>query len=369
MQLDSKVLVTGGTGMVGSAIIRGLIKKGYNNIISSFHQRKPFVNDRSVNYYKLDFTNQLQTAHFFAQQRPEYVFVASARVGGIHANNTERAQFIYENLQIACNIIHYSYLTGVKKLLFLGSSCIYPKECPQPMKEEYLLTSPLEYTNEPYAVAKIAGLRMCESYNLQYGTNFISAMPTNLFGINDNFNLKTCHVLPALLRKFHLAKLLSNGDLQGIVKDLQEYPLGFEIGDSIEQSLSTIGISKDSVEIWGSGNARRDLLYVEDMVDGLMHLMEKVDFKDLSSSKKEIRNTHINIGSGQDISIKELAYLIKEIVGFEGNIVFNTSKPDGMMLKLLDNTNIKRLGWKPNISLKEGIQRVYKWYCGIEQNN
>ncbi|MCX8070033.1 MAG: GDP-L-fucose synthase [Thermodesulfovibrionales bacterium] len=362
MQPDSKIFVTGGTGMVGSAIIRGLIKRGYNNIISSFHLKKPFENNESLKYFKLDFTNQLQTAHFFAHEKPEYVFVASAKVGGIHANNTLRGQFIYENLQIACNIIHYSYLTGVKKLLFLGSSCIYPKECPQPMKEEHLLSSPLEYTNEPYAVAKIAGLRMCESYNLQYGTNYISAMPTNLFGINDNFNLKTCHVLPALLRKFHLAKLLSEGKISEIVRDLQTYPLGYDIDDSIEKTLANIGVSKDSVEIWGSGMARRDLLYVDDMVDALIYLMEKINFQDLITNTSEIRNTHVNIGSGKDISIQELAQLIKEIVGFEGEIVFNKSKPDGMMLKLLDNSMINSLGWYPKTSLEDGIKNVYKWY-------
>ncbi|HIJ60950.1 MAG TPA: GDP-L-fucose synthase [Nitrospirae bacterium] len=362
MKLDSKIFVAGGTGMVGSAIVRELIKKGYSNIYSSFHQKKPTENIDLVKYFKLDLTDQLQTAQFFAREKPEYVFMASARVGGIEANNTERAQFIYENIQMTCNIIHYSYLTGVKKLLFLGSSCIYPKECPQPIKEEYLLTSPLEYTNEPYAVAKISGLKMCESYNLQYGTNFISVMPTNLYGINDNFNLRTSHVLPALLRKFHLANLLYHNNRNAIINDLHTYPLGYDMTGSIEEILSNIGVRSDSVEIWGTGMARRDILFVDEMAQACIFLMERVDFFHLSAHMKEVKNTHLNIGSGEDISIAELANMIKEIVGFEGEIFFNKSKPDGMMLRKIDNTKIEKIGWKPKLSLYDGIKMVYEWY-------
>jgi GDP-L-fucose synthase len=359
---NSKVLVAGGTGMVGSAIIRALKKRGFEDISATFFNHHPVIQYPDVHYYKIDLTNQLQTAHFFAHERPEYVFMAAARVGGIEANNTLRAQFIYENLQMQNNVIHYSYLTGVKKLLFLGSSCIYPKESPQPIKEEYLLTGPLEYTNEPYAIAKIAGLKLCESYNLQYGTNFISAMPTNLYGINDNFNLKTSHVLPALLRKFHLGKLLQEGNIEALTRDLQVYELGHEMQGSIFETLKALGISRDSVELWGSGKPRRDLLNVDDAADALLYLMEKVDFKDLRGNGTEIRNTHINIGSGTDLSIREIAELIRDIVGFNGEIVYNTSKPDGMLLKRLDNTKINNLGWYPKIDLKEGIKEVYEWY-------
>ncbi len=362
---NSKILVAGGTGMVGSAIVRALKKRGFTNITATFFNQKPILQYPDVQYYKIDLTNQLQTAQFFALERPEYVFMAAARVGGIEANNTLRAQFIYENLQIQNNVIHYSYLTGVKKLLFLGSSCIYPRESPQPIKEEYLLTGPLEYTNEPYAIAKIAGLKLCESYNIQYGTNFISAMPTNLYGINDNFNLRTSHVLPALLRKFHLARLLEENNTDAIVQDLKARELGLEsqsIDDSVIEVLKTFGVTGERVEIWGSGRPRRDLLNVDDAADALIYIMERVDFKDLKGDKTEVRNTHINVGSGTDFSIKELTEIIKEIVGFNGEIVYNTAKPDGMPLKRLDNTRINDLGWYPKINIKDGIREVYKWY-------
>jgi GDP-L-fucose synthase len=292
-----------------------LQKKGYTNLITRTHS-------------ELDLINQLAVMEFFQKEKPEYVFLAAAKVGGIAANNTYRAEFIYENMQVQNNVIHQSYLNGVKKLLFLGSTCIYPKNSPQPMKEEYLLTDELEYTNEPYAIAKIAGIKMCESYNLQYGTNFISVMPTNLYGKNDNFDLETSHVLPAILRKIHEAKI-----------------------NNISQ-----------VEIWGSGKPRREFMYSDDMADACIFIMESRDFKDTYSDKKEVRNTHINIGTGVDISIFELAQLIKKIVGYEGELYFNTDKPDGTMVKLTDVSKLHNLGWIHMVELEKGIRKVYEWY-------
>jgi len=311
----SKIYVAGHRGLVGSAILKNLTSKGFSNIVTRTHA-------------ELDLTNQQAVADFFTQEKPEYVFLAAAKVGGIVANNTYRADFIYENLAIQNNVIHQSYIHGVKKLLFLGSTCIYPKNAPQPMKEEYLLTSELEYTNEPYAIAKIAGIKMCESYNLQHGTNFISVMPTNLYGPNDNFDLETSHVLPALIRKIHEAKL--RGDKE--------------------------------VEIWGSGKPRREFLYSEDMADACVFVMENVDFKDLIKDKKEIRNTHLNIGTGKDISIRELAELIQLIVGYEGALIYNTSKPDGTMIKLTNPSKLHALGWKHQVELEEGIRSIYQWF-------
>lgn len=315
MTKTSKIYVAGHRGLVGSAILKNLTSKGFSNIVTRTHA-------------ELDLTNQQAVADFFTTEKPEYVFLAAAKVGGIVANNTYRADFIYENLAIQNNVIHQSYVHGVKKLLFLGSTCIYPKNAPQPMKEEYLLTSELEYTNEPYAIAKIAGIKMCESYNLQYGTNFISVMPTNLYGPNDNFDLETSHVLPALMRKIHEAKL--RGDKE--------------------------------VEIWGSGKPRREFLYSEDMADACVFVMENVDFKDLIKDKKEIRNTHLNIGTGEDISIRELAELIQQIVGYEGALIYNTSKPDGTMVKLTDPSKLHALGWKHKIFLPNGINSTYSWF-------
>lgn len=315
MQKTSKIYVAGHRGLVGSAIVKNLTCKGYTNIVTRTHA-------------ELDLTHQHAVAEFFEQEKPEYVFLAAAKVGGIVANDMYRADFIYENLQIQNNVIHQSYVHGVKKLLFLGSTCIYPKNAPQPMNEDSLLTSELEYTNEPYAIAKIAGIKMCESYNLQYGTNFISVMPTNLYGPNDNFDLKTSHVLPALIRKIHEAKL----------------------NDATE------------VEIWGSGKPRREFLYSEDMADACVFIMENVNFKDLSKDKHEIRNTHINIGTGKDVSIQELAELVQKVVGYEGKLVYNTLKPDGTMLKLSDSSKLHALGWKHKMELEEGIETVYKLY-------
>ncbi|KHG33840.1 GDP-L-fucose synthase [Sulfurospirillum sp. MES] len=315
MNKTSKIYVAGHRGLVGSAIVKSLTAKGYTNIIGKTHG-------------ELDLTCQKDVQEFFEKEKPEYVFLAAAKVGGIVANNTYRADFIYENLAVQNNVIYQSYVHGVKKLLFLGSTCIYPKNAPQPMKEDSLLTSELEYTNEPYAIAKIAGIKMCESYNLQYGTNFISVMPTNLYGPNDNFDLETSHVLPALIRKIHEAKV--NHDKE--------------------------------VEIWGSGKPRREFLYSEDMADACVFLMENVDFKDLIGDKKEIRNTHINIGTGEDISIQELAELIQKIVGYEGKLVYNTSKPDGTMLKRTDPSKLNALGWKHKMELEEGIKKAYAWF-------
>ena len=345
MKKNAKIYVAGHRGLVGSALVKILKKKGYTDIITQTH-------------LELDLINSIAVAEFFERERPEYVFLAAAKVGGIVSNNTYRAQFIYENLMIQNNVIHQSYISGVKKLLFLGSTCIYPKNCSQPMKEDYLLTDTLEYTNEPYAIAKIAGIKMCESYNLQYGTNFISVMPTNLYGPNDNFDLETSHVLPALIRKMHLAKLLSECKIEAVLEDLK---LGSEKEALIY--LKSFGVSSDSVEIWGSGNPMREFLWSEDMADACIFLMETINFKDTyDSNQKEIRNTHINIGTGEDVSIKELAELIKEVVGYKGDLVFNTSRPDGTMKKLTDVKKLNSLGWKYEVTLQEGIENLYYFY-------
>lgn len=345
MNKSSKIFVAGHRGLVGSAIFKNLTCKGYTNLITRTHK-------------ELDLTNQKAVEDFFQSQRPEYVILAAAKVGGIIANNTYRADFICENLAIQNNVIYNSYKYGVKKLLFLGSTCIYPKNAPQPMKEDCLLTSPLEYTNEPYAIAKIAGIKMCESYNLQYGTNFISVMPTNLYGPNDNFDLETSHVLPALIRKIHLAKLLSEKKYDAVLKDLHVQTL-----EEAKEYLSKFGVYENQVEIWGSGAPRREFLYSEDMADACVFLLENRDFKDTyEQNEREIRNTHINIGTGVDISIKELAELIKKIIGFQGQLIFNTSKPDGTLLKLTDPSKLHELGWKHKVELEDGIKMLYDWY-------
>ncbi len=345
MNKNSKIYVAGHRGLVGSAIVKNLESKGYTNIITRTHK-------------ELDLINQKSVEEFFENEKPEYVILAAAKVGGIVANNTYRANFIYENLQIQNNVIHQSYVHKVKKLLFLGSTCIYPKEAPQPMSEDSLLTSPLEYTNEPYAIAKIAGIKMCESYNIQYGTNFISVMPTNLYGPNDNFDLETSHVLPALVRKIHLAKLLSEEKYNEVIKDLNV--------SNIEEAITYLdkfGVNKNKVEIWGSGNPRREFLYSEDMADACIFLLENIDFKDTyTPNTKEIINTHINIGTSKDISIKELATLIKEIIGFKGELYFNIEKPDGTILKRTDVNKLISLGWKYKIELEEGVRKIYEWY-------
>tara|TARA_B110000503_G_C7172153_1_gene424856 strand:+ start:295 stop:1341 length:1047 start_codon:yes stop_codon:yes gene_type:complete len=345
MDINAKIYVAGHRGLVGSAIIKNLNSKGYFNIVTKTHK-------------ELDLTDQLAVQEFFKNQRPEYVFLAAAKVGGIEANNTYRGAFIYENMMIQNNVIHQSYVHEVKKLMFLGSTCIYPKECPQPMKEEYLLTNPLEYTNEPYAIAKIAGIKMCESYNLQYGTNFISVMPTNLYGPNDNFDLETSHVLPALIRKIHLAKLLSESNYDLVLKDLN-----LKSTEEANEYLLSLGITKNTVEIWGSGKPKREFLWSEDMADACVFIMENRDSSDTYQiDDKEIRNTHINIGTGTDISIRELAETIKQTIGFRGDLVFNTEKPDGTMRKLTDVSKLNSLGWNHTVELEEGIVQIYNWY-------
>ena len=358
MQKNSKIYIAGHRGLVGSAIVKNLESKGYTNLIYRTHK-------------ELDLLNQEAVADFFQTQKPEYVILAAAKVGGIVANNTYRANFIYENLQIQNNIIHQSYLSGVTKLLFLGSTCIYPKDAPQPMPEDCLLTGPLEYTNEPYAIAKIAGIKMCESYNLQHGTNFISVMPTNLYGPNDNFDLEKSHVLPAMIRKIHCAKLLNEGKYDEAMKDI-----GVDSIEEAKEYLAKFGVDADKVEIWGSGKPRREFLYSEDMADACVYLLENRDFKDTYQTQEskndtctpnsvptqEVRNTHINIGTGIDISIKELANLIREIIGFEGELYFNTDKPDGTMVKLTDPSKLHALGWKHKVELEDGIKMIYDWY-------
>ena len=360
MLKDSKIYVAGHRGLVGSAIVKNLESKGYTNIVARTH-------------HEVDLLDQQAVAEFFKSEKPEYIILAAAKVGGIVANNTYRAEFIYENIQIQNNIIHQAYKNGVKKLLFLGSTCIYPKDAPQPMVEEALLTSPLEYTNEPYAIAKIAGIKMCESYNLQYGTNFISVMPTNLYGPNDTFDLETSHVLPALIRKIHLGKALEENNWDSIRKDLNNLPIEGIDGESTEEKILDIldryGIksrntSQISIEIWGTGKPMREFLWSEDMADACVYLMENRDFKDTyEADQKEIRNTHINIGTGVEISIKKLAETIQQVVGFNGKLYFNVDKPDGTMRKLTDPSKLHSLGWKHKIELGEGIEKMYNLVC------
>ncbi|AJC90214.1 GDP-L-fucose synthase family protein [Campylobacter subantarcticus] len=345
MKNTSKIYIAGHNGLTGSAILKKLQEKGYENFILKSHK-------------ELDLTNQQAVELFFKKEKPEYVFLCAAKVGGILANNTYRADFIYQNLQIQNNIIHSAYLNNVKKLLFLGTACIYPKNCSQPMKEEDLLTSTLEYTNEPYAIAKIAGLKMCESYNLQYNTNFISVMPCSLYGLNDNFNLEKSHVLPALIRKFHLAKLLSEKRYDLVLKDVQMDDI-----DQTKEYLQKFGITENEVEIWGTGNARREFLHANDMADACIYVMQNVNFNDLYNSEcGEIRNTHINIGSGKDIVIKDLVSLVNKIIGFKGSVFYNSTKPEGTFRKLGSCDKIHSLGWKHKIELEDGIKMMYDWY-------
>lgn len=361
MQKDSKIYIAGHRGLVGSAIWKTLEKKGYSRLIG-----------RSSS--ELDLTNQAAVADFFAAEKPDYVILAAAKVGGIVANNTYRGQFIYENLQIQNNVIHQSYVHGVKKLLFLGSTCIYPKLAPQPMPEDCLLTAPLEYTNEPYAIAKIAGLKLCESYNLQYGTNFIAVMPTNLYGPNDNFNLETSHVLPAMIRKIHLAKSLDQDDWTSIREDLNRRPVEGVDGQASKTEILEIlrkygiqakGSSSTKLFLWGTGKPMREFLWSEDMAEACVFLMENRNFDEIVSSysnSKEVRNTHINIGTGKEISIRQLAETIQHEIGFEGQIEFDASKPDGTMRKLTDPSKLHQLGWKHQVELAEGIRMLYKHY-------
>lgn len=354
MNKDSKIFVAGHRGLVGSAILSNLKEKGYTNFVLRTHS-------------ELDLTNQEVVNEFFANEKPEYVFLAAAHVGGIMANSLYRADFIYKNLMIQNNVIDAAYRNEVKKLLFLGSTCIYPCNAPQPMPEDCLLTSPLEYTNEPYAIAKIAGIKMCESYNIQHGTNYIAVMPTNLYGPNDNFNLETSHVLPAMIRKIHLAKCLKTNDIEALRKDLDGRPVEKTDGNAseaeIRQKLSKYGIYEDRVELWGTGTPLREFLWSEEMADASVFVMENVDFKDLSGqNRKEIRNTHINIGTGQELTIREVAGLIKKAIGYDGEIQFDSTKPDGTIRKLTDVSKLHSLGWHHNINIEEGVNLLYKWY-------
>jgi GDP-L-fucose synthase len=359
MEKNSRILIAGYKGLVGSAITRKLKALSYSNLLLAD------IND-------IDFINQNAVETFFKEQRPEYVFLAAAKVGGILANNKYRAQFIFENLQIQNNIIHFAWKYGTKKLLFLGSSCIYPKDCPQPMDEDCLLTSPLEYTNEPYAIAKIAGIKMCESYNLQYGTDFISVMPTNLYGPNDNYNLNSSHVLPALIRKMHLGKLLQNNDFNAIREDFSKRPFenisDITKEDAIIETLQSFGIFRHpngvEIKLWGTGTPRREFLHSDDLADAVVYLMRNISFKDIIKEKglSEIRNTHINIGAGVDLSISELANIVKTVVNFKGTINWDTSKPDGTSRKLMNVSLLSRLGWKYSINLEDGIRESYEKY-------
>jgi len=353
MEKNSKIYVAGHLGLVGSAIWNNLRKKGYTNLIGKSLE-------------ELDLLDGQATKKFFDEEQPEYVILAAAHVGGIMANNIYRADFIYNNLQIQQNVIGESFRHHVKKLLFLGSTCVYPKEAPQPMPEDALLTSPLEYTNEPYAIAKIAGLKLCESFNLQYGTNFIAVMPTNLYGPNDNFHLERSHVLPAMIRKVHLGKCLYQNDWEAIMKDLNLRPVenisGENTKDEILAILKKYGITQQGVELWGTGKPLREFLWSEEMADASVYIMEQVDFNDLKGDSPEIRNCHINIGTGKEISIGNLAQLIVQTVKYEGKLSFDPSKPDGTMRKLTDVSKLHRLGWHHKIEIEEGVKRMYEWY-------
>ena len=355
MNKNSKIYIAGHTGLVGSALFRKLDSDGFSNLIVRKHS-------------DLDLTRQNEVETFFQSEKPEYVFLAAAKVGGILANYTYPADFIYTNLAIQNNVIHAAWKIGVKRLLFLGSSCIYPKECPQPMKEEYLLTGPLESTNEPYAVAKISGIKMCQSYNRQYNTQYLCVMPTNLYGPNDNFDLETSHVLPALIRKFHLAKLADQNDWEGIGKDEQTYG---RIPDDVKQSLG-IGTSFSDnkkvtldthplVLLWGSGNPRREFLHVDDLADACVFLstLKDIDLREFFNSNP---TPLINIGCGNDQTIKEIAELVSVVIGYDGDVKWDQNKPDGTLQKLLDISQINKLGWKPTIDLRDGIRGVYEWY-------
>lgn len=365
MNRNSKIFVAGHHGLVGSAIWNNLKSRGYNNLVGRTHA-------------ELDLTNQLAVKEFFDKEQPDAVVLAAAHVGGIMANSLYRADFIMKNMLIQCNVIGESFRHNVEKLLFLGSTCIYPKNAPQPMSENALLTSPLEYTNEEYAIAKIAGLKMCESYNLQYGTNYIAVMPTNLYGPNDNFHLENSHVMPAMMRKIYLAKLLNDGNWDAIRNDMNKRPVEGVNGDSSETEITKIlvkyGIEPNKVTLWGTGAPLREFLWSEDMADASVHVLLNVDFKDIIGkevysnhgaaipSLGEIRNCHINVGTGKELTIRELSQLIVKTVGFTGEIVFDASKPDGTMRKLIDVSKLHSLGWHHKIEIEEGVQKLFDWY-------
>ncbi len=346
MQKDSKIYIAGHSGLVGSAILDELKQQGYKNLIFKTHS-------------ELDLTNQEAVSNFFKIEKPEYVILAAAKAGGILANNTYRADFIYQNLMIECNVIHNAHLNKVKKLLFIASTTVYPRDATLPTNEKQMLSGDLEYTNKPYAIAKISGLILCESYNLQYDTNFIAITPTNLYGNNDKFDLEKSHVLPGILRKMHLAKLLNEKRYEDLLNDLKL--------NSIEEAkayLKKFGVDGDSVEVWGSGKPTREFLHSQDLANACLFIMNNVNFKDLKEDNAQIANTHLNIGPHKNITIKELAELIKCIVGFKGELVFNSSRPDGVMQRFTDCSKIHSLGWKHKIGLKEGIKMMYKWYLG-----
>lgn len=353
MNKSSKIYVAGHLGLVGSAIWKNLESKGYTNLIGRTLQ-------------ELDLMDAANVAAFFEAEKPEYVILAAAHVGGIIANNTYRADFIYRNLQIQNNVIGESFRHQVKKLVFLGSTCIYPREAPQPMKEDALLTGQLEYTNEPYAIAKIAGLKMCESFNIQYGTNFIAVMPTNLYGPNDNFDLERSHVLPAMIRKTYLAKNLQQENWKAVREDLNKRPVEGLDGKASDKEITTMlakyGITKGQLELWGTGAPMREFLWSEEMADATVFIMENVNFEDLIKDKNEIRNCHINIGTGKEISIKDLSELVSKTVGYQGKIRFDSTKPDGTMRKLIDVSKLNALGWKHQIEIEEGVKRLFEWY-------
>lgn len=357
---SAKIYVAGHHGLVGSAIWNNLKERGYNNLVGRSHK-------------ELDLLDPMAVKAFFDEEKPDAVILAAAHVGGIMANLQYRADFIYQNLQIQQNVIGESFRHGVKKLLFLGSTCIYPREAPQPMKEEVLLTSPLEYTNEPYAIAKIAGLKMCESFNLQYGTNYIAVMPTNLYGPNDNFHLENSHVLPAMIRKIHLAKCLNEGDWDAVCKDINLRPVegvnGSNTHQEILEKLAKFGITPEAVTLWGTGKPMREFLWSEEMADASVHVLLNVDFKQTYDAAQknadgitEIRNCHINVGTGKEVSIREAAEKIMKEIGFKGELRWDASKPDGTLRKLTDVSKLHSLGWHHKVEIDEGIHRLYKWY-------
>lgn len=353
MNKKDKIYLAGHKGLVGSALMRKLQAEGFENIITK-------------DFSELDLCNQAAVEAFFEKEKPDYVFLAAAKVGGIMANSTYPAEFIYQNIMIASNVINASYKSGVKKLLNLGSSCIYPKLAPQPMKEDCLLTSELEITNEAYAIAKIAAIKMCRYYNEQYGTNFISVMPTNQYGVGDNYNMETAHLLPMLLRRFHLAKLLKSaietGDFEAIKADLKRNKIGwnwdkkldFDNTMQIIEALAWIGAYADKVVVWGDGSPYRELMHSDDLSDACFYLMQNKDYKEIGEL--------VNITDGTDIQLKDLIYMVKDIVGFDGEIIWDKTKPNGTPRKLMDATKIKSLGWSPKISLKEGIEKIYQHY-------
>ena len=383
MDKTAKIYVAGHRGLVGSAIWKNLQAKGYTNLVGRTHA-------------ELDLLDGVAVRTFFDEERPEYVILAAAHVGGIMANSRYRADFIYQNLQIQQNVIGESYRHGVKKLLFLGSTCIYPRDAEQPMKEEALLTSPLEYTNEPYAIAKIAGLKLCESFNLQYGTNYIAVMPTNLYGPNDNFHLENSHVMPAMMRKIYLAKLIHDDDWKAITVDMNKRPVegvtGASSHDEILKVLAKYGIENNKVTLWGTGSPLREFLWSEDMADASVHVLLNVDFSDIIGIEKyssvhygasvdgavdrnhsagrggaipslgEIRNCHINVGTGKELTIRELSELVVKSVGFQGEVFFDASKPDGTMRKLIDVSKLHSLGWTHKVEIEDGVQKLFEWY-------